>query len=375
MLAGNGRRIIRTATADACASEPSAYCAVQLKDFVDSEEALYWSALKCCRGVGWKYSTQVFLLHIIDRIVKLASDLKCGKYREGLTHIVNITFPGARTALAISFRDRARQRSLNDNALYPQTVLHFIYANMACQKGKGTDAARQLFKAMMHRAFIKYGNTSGFQILACDVKGYYDNMRHDVTAAMFREYCDPWTAGEAIRTLDRQYKGDTGYNPGSQTVQIAGIAYLNKLDHYIKERMRRKIYIRYMDDFYIFGAPEEDMGAIRREIDSQLAPLGMKLHVAKTLVKTGAHGVMFLGFKFVATATGRVLMFRDPAKIKGNYRKLRRLARLVRRGKKSERRFDASYQAIRSCAALGDSKRLLRKMDSIYNNLKMEIAA
>lgn len=63
------------------------------------------------------------------------------------------------------------------------------------------------------------------------------------------------------------------------------------------------------------------------------------------------------------------------AKIKGNYRKLRRLARLVRRGKKSERRFDASYQAIRSCAELGDSKRLLRKMDSIYNNLKMEIAA
>ena len=42
---------------------------------------------------------------------------------------------------------------------------------------------------------------------------------------------------------------------------------------------------------------------------------------------------------------------------------------------KSEQRFDASYQAIRSCAALGDSKRLLRKMDSIYNNLKMEIAA
>ena len=27
------------------------------------------------------------------------------------------------------------------------------------------------------------------------------------------------------------------------------------------------------------------------------------------------------------------------------------------------------------CAELGDSKRLLRKMDSIYNNLKTEIAA
>ena len=89
-------------------------------------------------------------------------------------------------------------------------------------------------------------------------------MRHDVTAAMFREYCDPWTAGEAMRTLDRQYKGDTGYNPGSQMVQIAGIAYLNKLDHYIKERMRRKIYIRYMDDFY-----EQIVPVIRRVIDKQ----------------------------------------------------------------------------------------------------------
>ena len=375
MLAENGRRTIRTATADACASEPSVYCAVQLKDFVDSEEALYRSARKCRRGVGWKYSTQAFFRNLVDRICKLAGDLRRGKYRDGLTHAVNITFPKKRTALAISFRDRVRQRSLNDYALYPQVVRHFIYANMACQKGKGTDAARRLFKAMLRRAFIKYGHTAYFQILACDIKGYYDSMRHDATDAMLRKYCDAWTASEASRTLDMQYKGATGYSPGSQMVQIAGIAYLSKLDHFVKERMRRKLYIRYMDDFYIFGAPGEDMGAIRRELEAQLAPIGMRLHAGKTRVLTGAKGADFLGFTFRATDSGKVLMFRDPAKVKTNCRKLRRLARLVKSGKKDKRRFDLSFQSIRSCAALGSSRRLLRKMDDLCANLKQEMAS
>ena len=34
-------------------------------------------------------------------------------------------------------------------------------------------------------------------------------------------------------------------------IQIAGIAVLNDLDHFIKERLHVKYYIRYMDDFIL----------------------------------------------------------------------------------------------------------------------------
>ena len=45
--------------------------------------------------------------------------------------------------------------------------------------------------------------------------------------------------------------------PGSQIVQIVGITALDKLDHYIKERLRIEFYIRYMDDFVILSESKE----------------------------------------------------------------------------------------------------------------------
>ena len=44
--------------------------------------------------------------------------------------------------------------------------------------------------------------------------------------------------------LDSQYAGHVGYNPGSQMVQIAGISILDDLDHFIKEQLHEKYYIR-----------------------------------------------------------------------------------------------------------------------------------
>ena len=61
----------------------------------------------------------------------------------------------------------------------------------------------------------------------------------------------------AVEVLDGQYEGDTGYNPGSQMIQIAGIAFLDEVDHYIKERLRIKHYIRYMDDFILIHKDKE----------------------------------------------------------------------------------------------------------------------
>ena len=39
---------------------------------------------------------------------------------------------------------------------------------------------------------------------------------------------------------------------GTMTSQILAIFYLNDLDHYIKEELKIKYYVRYQDDFYYF---------------------------------------------------------------------------------------------------------------------------
>lgn len=339
---------------------------------VFGREALYISARKCWRGVGRKYSSQVYSLNAVERTIELAGELKSGMYKPGKTRTVEITYPKARTALSIPFRDRVPQRSINDIALYPQMTRPFIYANLACQKGKGTTAARALFKAMLRRAYINYG-TNRFQILSLDIEKYYDNMRHDVTDALVRKHCDRWTADVVCRTLAHQYAGDVGYNPGSQMVQIAGIAYLDPFDHYAKETLRRKHYIRYMDDVQIFGAPDEDMETVRSAAGRELAKVGLSLHSEKTRTVRADKGVVFLGFLFRVSATGRVLMTRDPKRVKEVRRRLRRLANRIRRGEIPAGELDESYNCVRACMAEGNSARLLRRMDDLVKHLKEEL--
>ena len=49
------------------------------------------------------------------------------------------------------------------------------------------------------------------------------------------------------------------------TSQLLAIYFLNDLDHYIKEKLYCKYYVRYMDDFIIFDHDKERLKEIRKE--------------------------------------------------------------------------------------------------------------
>ena len=44
------------------------------------------------------------------------------------------------------------------------------------------------------------------------------------------------------------YKKKKGFPIGNMTSQIVAISYLNELDHFIKDGLKIKSYVRYMDD-------------------------------------------------------------------------------------------------------------------------------
>lgn len=165
-----------------------------------------------------------------------------------------------------------------------------------------------------------------------------------------------------------------GYNSGSQMVQIAGIAYLDKFDHYVKEVLREKYYLHYMDDGRIIIAPDADEKELLGKIAAKLAEVGLKLHPKKTRVVTADKGVLFLGFSCRVTETGKVLMLRDPAQVKAIRRKYRRLANRVKYGRSEIEDLDNSYRCVRSFMSKGNSRRLIQRMDNFVNNLKKEVA-
>ena len=275
--------------------------------------------------------------------------------------------PKQRDIVSISFKDRVYQRSLNDNGIYDGMTRSFIEDNQACQKGKGTDRARDRMEELLHRAFRKYG--ADFYILQCDVHGYYKHMRHDITEQLFRDRLDPDVAVRAVRVMREQYHETDGYNPGSQMIQIAGISYLDPMDHFVKERLRIKGYIRYMDDFLLIHNDPEYLECCREELAHKLAEVGLEPNSKKTRILKATDGVMFLGFTFRVTKTGKILRLINPENVKQERKKLVRMVNKAKRGEITREKADKCFEAWKAHAEKGNTKKLLKRMDEFYADL------
>lgn len=339
-------------------------------DKVIGFEPLYDSMLKCQKGVLWKDSVASYRLNAIERTLKLSAELYSGRYKAKPTVKFKITSPKPREIASITFRDRVYQRSLNDNVVYPIMSKSFIYDNFACQKGKGTDAARERLKIFLRRYYRKHGH-EGY-VAQFDIKGYYPNMNHAMTESTFREKLPPEIYSMVEEILHDQYEGEKGYNPGSQLIQIAGISVLDGYDHYAKEQLHAKLYIRYMDDFLIISHDKEYLHDCVEKTKVFLKSLKFEINEKKTRVYPLSEGIEFLGFNYFLTETGKVLMFIKSENVKRQRRKLRRLVALSKKGMIPHEKVDESYAAWRNHASKGNSYKLLSKMDKYYKNLWRE---
>lgn len=337
------------------------------KSTVIDYDSLYESGIKCKHGVIWKPSVSSFILNQIERTNMLCDELETGTYKSRPPKKIRITHPKPRDGLCIGFRDRVYQRSLNDNALYPLITKAFIYDNAACQKGKGTDFARNRIKKFLWNYYCNYGQ-NGY-VLHIDIKGYYPNIRHDVVKAKFAKMVPSDIYSMAAETLDTQYSGTVGYNPGSQMVQIAGISVLDDVDHYCKEQLHIRYYLRYMDDTIIIHNDKDVLRKWLGIIREKLNNIGFEINVNKTRIDPLCRGFLFLGFTFRLTDTGKVILSIDGQNVKAEKRKLKRLVKKVKANKLTKAKVYSCYEAWKAHASVGNSNLLIQRMDQYFKSL------
>lgn len=330
-------------------------------------DSLWVSAMKCKCGVGWKPSTKHYNLNAVEETHRMDNKLEVGTWKTGKPKQIQIMYPKKREGLSISFKDRVYQRSINDNVLYPSIVRSFIIDNCACQKGKGIDFARKRLKKHLWNYFCHY-KTEGY-VLQIDIHGYYPNMRHDVVKAKFRRHLDDEAYDAVCEVLDTQCTGDVGYFPGSQMVQIAGISLLDDLDHYCKERLHLKHYIRYMDDILVIHNDYKELVEKLRQIETELAKIGFEINQEKTHITPLSKGFAFLGFNYHITSTGKIIMTLNSANIKHERKKLRRLVALASAGEITKAKADECFHSWCVNAAKGNSYKLLKRMRDYYDSL------
>lgn len=294
-------------------------CDKKIED-VFTFDNLYYIALQCCKGVRWKPSVSHFYLNSLEEISKLYESILDGSYKEKNFKIFKVYEPKEREVISIKFRDRVFQRTLDEKAIYPQITKSFIYDNAASQKEKGTDFVRNRLKKYMIGYYQSKHTNKGF-FVHLDIRKYYNNLLHSITEQLLHDNF----LSEINTIIDKilsKFPGDRGYVAGNQLIQIIGLAYLNKLDHYIKEQLRIKRYVRYMDDFIFIVETKEQAEYFVSKIREQLGEIGLELNEDKTTISSLYKGVDFLGFKFRIGNTGKIYQCLLSQNIKRRRRKL-----------------------------------------------------
>lgn len=322
---------------------------------------------KCTTGVLWKDSVAGYRLNAIERTYNLENALEQGTYKPKPVVHFRITSPKPREIASVAFRDRVYQRSLNDNAIYPQMVNSFILGNCACQKGKGTDYARRLLEKQLHEYYRKFGR-NGY-VAQFDIHGYYPNMCHQITEEKFKSKLNEDNYEKVIKILHEQYDGDKGYMPGSQLIQIAGVSLLDNFDHFCKEQLHAHFYLRYMDDFMIISNNKEYLKYCFQKIESLLDELGFELNRKKSKIYPLTDGINFLGFTYKFAETGKVLKLIRSENVKQQRLKLCRLVNKSKKGLIPKEKVDESYESWKAHARYGNSYNLLKRMDKYYESL------
>ena len=332
-----------------------------------SFSSLYDSMTRCKKGVMWKQSVISFFMNGITRCLKMENDFINNSYKASDPKFFKIYRPKEREIISTTFKDRIPQRSVNDLVLYPVMTKSFIYDNCACQKGKGTDFARNRLKCFMQRYYRRYG-TEGW-VLQCDIKGYYKNISHDLVNDMFANKLNGQVLDFVLYTLSNQYKGSCGYNAGSQMVQILGISFLDKLDHFIKENLRIKYYVRYMDDFILIHNDKAVLENAFTKIKNELSKIGLSLNPKKSRIYKLEDGIDFLGFIFRLNQSGSIWIRVRSSNVKEAKRRLRKLVTSAKKGMRTKESVDLGFTCWKSHASKGNSHHLIKRMELFYEGL------
>ena len=342
-----------------------------IKEEVCSFENLYKALQVCKRNVCWKDSVAGYVKNGLVNCTALREQLMNGTYELSKYTLFKIYEPKERDIVSTRIKDRVFQRSLCDNYLTGQVTKSFIYDNCACQKGKGTKFARDRLKAHLQQHYRKHG-TTGY-VLKCDISNFFGSTPHDVaTAAIRKRVKDEWAAAEVERIIKSFNQGDApgvGMGLGSQVTQLVELAVLDDLDHYIKEQLHIRHYIRYSDDFILLHESKEYLRQCRALIEQRIEALGLKLSQKKTQLFPITQPIRFLGFSFRLTQTGKVVMKLLPEKVSHERRKLSKLAGRVKSGQMTRAQVDECYKSWKAHAEQGDTYNLISKMNQYYKNL------
>lgn len=287
-------------------------------------------------------------------IINIKNIINSGNYIPGKYNIFLVREPKIRIIMSQNITDKVINHLIAKYFLidvFDKTLIDF---NIATRLNKGTHYGIKLTKKYLNEMKIKYDT---FYYLKFDISKYFYNIDHEIVKKLInkkikdkkviniinniidstnREYVNNEINNlknceiERINKLNISenekeikikeinnipyYKNGKGLPIGNMTSQILAVTYLNELDHYIKEKLKIKYYIRYMDDGILLHNDKEYLKYCLKEIEKILNLYKLKLNPKKTKINNIKTGIDFLGFRFYIKNDKIILKLRNDCK-------------------------------------------------------------
>ena len=240
-------------------------------------------------------SVQKILENDSEYASKISEMLKNKSYVPS-PYIVSKIYDGARHKERVIYKPR----------FYPDQIIHwalmlqidkilykrFYYYSCASIKGRGTKHGIKAIKKATKDNKNKY-------CLKMDVKQFYPSIDKEILKKKFRRV---FKDNELLWLLDTIIDGNvsqgTGIPIGNYTSQWFANFYLTDLDNFIKEKLKARYYIRYMDDIVIFHSNKRKLRKIKVEIETFLSKEGLSIKNNWQIFNIDKRMLDFLGFRF-----------------------------------------------------------------------------
>lgn len=299
-------------------------------DEIFTFEALYRAHLKGRSCKRDKRPLIRFELRTLQHLSDLYTKIHKGNFNFGTYSSFIVYEPKKREIQTLPYSARVIQHVLCDDVLMPYFSARAITDNCVCQLHKGSHYALKRFEKMLH-GFVSRHGVNGY-FLKCDILKYFPSIPHDGIKRTFCTHIQDDKLRNLLESIIDGYHtnsnylkkygitplGDTlskrGVPIGNQTSQIFGMFYLDKIDRLVKEKLRFKVYSRYMDDLIFVHQDKQVLIDTLNLLTSTLDDMGLKLN-SKTQIFPLKNGVTYLGFRYRITDTGKIVKtVKKPAK-------------------------------------------------------------
>ena len=259
---------------------------------------------KIRKNIKNKHKIEQFEDYFCINIVNIYNVLKYNKYEVGKYNLFIIYEPKQRLILNQDLFNKIVNH-LVGNELINILERSLIDSNVAVRVNKGTSYGIKLVKK-----YIKELNYN-YYCLKIDIKKYFYSINHNILKDLLNKkikdelFLD--ILYKIIDSTNEEYifeyakkqnislKKGYGLPIGNLTSQILGIFYLNDLDHYIKEVLKIKCYIRYMDDMVLFHKDKDYLKYCLDKIIIYLKKYDLELNNKTIITK---NSLCFLGYRF-----------------------------------------------------------------------------